>query len=304
MQITNSNINTDFQMNYPFQYPFANFPQLSMYGSTPNLQNSMVNNYISQNWSIPNKLIKTSLYVSSSNLPQHIKNSLIQNLLVNNNPILQNISQNNLLYNVNISETQDQAPKLNVNSSIQNSPRVLFKKEEDEKIKKLVKVFGTRHWDLVAQFMERTAKQCRERYSNYLIPGFFQGEWSDEEDSLLIKLYEENGPRWSVIKKSFKNRSANNIKNRWYYFLRKKYHSLEENEKKEKKQNERISESKIQLNENETCNIEEEDQLKTDDEKIEGVDYHENESTSTQNENEIFEIFNNIDIDGNWMFYN
>ena len=108
-------------------------------------------------------------------------------------------------------------------------PRTLFKKEEEEKIKKLVKIFGTRHWDLVAQFMEgRTAKQCRDRYSNYLIPGFFQGEWSKEEDQLLIQLYKEHGPKWSTIKKSFHNRSANNIKNRWYYFLHKKVQNYDE----------------------------------------------------------------------------
>lgn len=103
------------------------------------------------------------------------------------------------------------------------TPRILFKKEEDERIIELVKIFGTRHWPLVAQFLEgRTAKQCRDRYSNYLIPGFFQGEWTDNEDALLLKLYKEIGPRWSLIKKSFPNRSANNIKNRWYYFLHKK----------------------------------------------------------------------------------
>lgn len=68
----------------------------------------------------------------------------------------------------------------------------------------------------------KNAKQCRDRYSNYLGPGFFQGEWSKEEDEILLKLDNEHGSKWSLIQKQFPNRSSNAIKNRWYYFLNKK----------------------------------------------------------------------------------
>lgn len=108
--------------------------------------------------------------------------------------------------------------------------RILFTKEEDEKIIALVKIFGKNQWTVISQFMEgRTAKQCRDRYSNYLIPGFFQGEWTEEEDKLLIKAYKEVGSKWSFIQNYFPNRSANNIKNRWYHFLSKKMQKSSEN---------------------------------------------------------------------------
>lgn len=156
---------------------------------------------INQNYLMSQKLVKSGMAITTAHIPQEMKDSMIHLLFANPSSSFINMMKN----------------------KNQQTTRVLFKKEEDEKIKKLVKIFGTRHWDLVAQFMEgRTAKQCRDRYSNYLIPGFFQGEWTDNEDALLLKLYKEIGPRWSLIKKSFPNRSANNIKNRWYYFLHKK----------------------------------------------------------------------------------
>ncbi|KAK8840207.1 hypothetical protein M9Y10_031151 [Tritrichomonas musculus] len=99
-----------------------------------------------------------------------------------------------------------------------------FTKEEDEKIKELVKIFGTHNWILISEFMVgRTPKQIRDRYSNYLIPGIFLGEWSKEEDELLIKLYGEYGSKWSIIQTFFPKRSTNSIKNRWHYFLNKKF---------------------------------------------------------------------------------
>lgn len=98
--------------------------------------------------------------------------------------------------------------------------RVPFTQEEDEKIKYLVNLYGNKHWSLIASYLnKRTPKQCRDRYTNYLVPGLFKGEWSNEEDELLKKLYYQNGPKWSVFKNSFPGRSANSIKNRWNYFL-------------------------------------------------------------------------------------
>lgn len=125
--------------------------------------------------------------------------------------------------------------------------KVRFSREEDEQIKNLVQTFGSKNWSLIASFMNRrNAKQCRDRYFNYLIPGFFKGEWTKEEDELLVKLYNEYGPKWSLMQKRFsnrstnsiKNRSTNSIKNRWYYFLVKKYRSetINQENQKENKQ--------------------------------------------------------------------
>ncbi|OHS98144.1 r2r3-MYB transcription factor [Tritrichomonas foetus] len=95
-----------------------------------------------------------------------------------------------------------------------------FTPEEDARLSELVSLYGARKWELIARSMpERSARQCRDRYSNYLKPGFFNGEWSREEDALLVRKYRELGPRWSQLKEFFRNRSPNAIKNRWNYFV-------------------------------------------------------------------------------------
>ena len=79
---------------------------------------------------------------------------------------------------------------------------------------------GSKKWEQIAKEMPgRTGRQCRDRYQNYLIPGFFNGQWSKTEDDLLLKLYVQHGSQWSKMAQFFKNRSANALKNRWNYFV-------------------------------------------------------------------------------------
>lgn len=95
-----------------------------------------------------------------------------------------------------------------------------FTEEEDKKLKKLVEEIGSKKWEDIAKLMPgRTGRQCRDRYQNYLIPGFFNGQWSQQEDDLLKLKYLEYGSQWSEITKFFSNRSANSLKNRWNYFV-------------------------------------------------------------------------------------
>lgn len=103
-----------------------------------------------------------------------------------------------------------------------NSLRKKFSKEEDEQLKKLVDEMGGKKWKNIAKHMPgRTGKQCRDRYKNYLVPGFFNDHWNKEEDEMLLKLYKELGPKWSKMSKFFNNRNANSLKNRWNYYVSK-----------------------------------------------------------------------------------
>ncbi|KAK8865516.1 hypothetical protein M9Y10_011072 [Tritrichomonas musculus] len=155
-------------------------------------------------------------------------------LLCMSNPI-QNNDNNSHQKCLNTNST-NRTPKIEKKGdSLKQSPnkksRNRFTREEDEKIKKLVNIFGTQSWILISKFMlGRSPKQIRDRYSNYLIPGLFLGEWSKEEDELLIKLFDQYGPKWSIIQNFFPNRGNNSIKNRWHNILNKKL--SKENEKK------------------------------------------------------------------------
>lgn len=105
-----------------------------------------------------------------------------------------------------------------------------FTPEEDSKICELVDKYGPRNWELIAREIPgRNSRQCRDRYQNYLIPGFFNGQWTKEEDELLYIKINQMGHQWTKMMKFFPGRTANCIKNRWNYFVCKsKYDDMHE----------------------------------------------------------------------------
>lgn len=87
--------------------------------------------------------------------------------------------------------------------------------EEDAKLLELVKQ-NPKNWGHVAKDIEgRTAKQCRERYHNHLDPSIKKGEWSFEEDKLILLRQREIGNKWAEISKQLKGRTENSVKIRW-----------------------------------------------------------------------------------------
>ena len=109
-------------------------------------------------------------------------------------------------------------------TSNNNSKRVksMFTKKEDTKLIKLVKEYGSEDWALISSFFkDRTRRQCRERWNKYLCPSLNHSPWTSEEDELLLKKYNQVGPKWTLISKSFKNRTDINIKSRYIYLKRK-----------------------------------------------------------------------------------
>lgn len=97
-----------------------------------------------------------------------------------------------------------------------------FAKEEDIRLSYLVQKYGANNWNLIASMMPlRNARQCRDRFRNYLSPKINLKKWTKEEDLLLISKYNELGPKWVQISQYFNGRSDNNLKNRWYTHLRK-----------------------------------------------------------------------------------
>lgn len=152
-----------------------------------------------------------------------IKEKLIENMINCKSKAKKN---NEKILDLMIKESDKSKSSNPENDSTKKKSRIPFTKQEDEKLKYLVRNFGTKNWKAIAFFMnKRTAKQCRDRYSNYLFPGYFQGEWTKKEDDLLMKLYNEFGSKWSVLQTYFPNRSSNSIKNRWFYFLSKNQQS-------------------------------------------------------------------------------
>lgn len=104
--------------------------------------------------------------------------------------------------------------------------RDYFTTEEDNRLIQLVEQYGAQNWSGIANFMPgRSARQCRERWKNYLNPEISNEPWTPEEDQILLDKYKEFGKKWSQIAKFFNKRTDINVKNRFHFLERQEKRS-------------------------------------------------------------------------------
>ncbi|XP_059066082.1 transcription factor MYB82 isoform X2 [Cryptomeria japonica] len=70
--------------------------------------------------------------------------------------------------------------------------------------------------------LKRRGKSCRLRWLNYLHPNIKRGNFSGDEDELIIRLHRLLGNRWALIAKRLPGRTDNDVKNYWNTHLCKK----------------------------------------------------------------------------------
>ena len=81
----------------------------------------------------------------------------------------------------------------------------IFPRQEDDRLLGLLRVSIDKeesdqsdlqaHWRDIAGKMntQRTAKQCRDRWHNYLRPGIKKGQWTKEEEKRIGELHAKLG---------------------------------------------------------------------------------------------------------------
>ena len=93
---------------------------------------------------------------------------------------------------------------------------------EDKLLREWVDQNGPRKWEQCGKYIHgRSGKQCREHWNNCLNPDLIKGEWTAEEDFLIMYFYEKCNGSWKKIVYLFNGRTENSIKNRFFSQLRK-----------------------------------------------------------------------------------
>ena len=93
--------------------------------------------------------------------------------------------------------------------------------EENERVRCLIGKFGE-NWTVIAKALDnRTGKQVRDRYNNFLRSDILTTRFTPQEDALLSQLYEELGNRWVQIAERMPGRTECQVKNRYYGHLKK-----------------------------------------------------------------------------------
>ena len=141
--------------------------------------------------------------------------------------------------------------KLKIRSAKKNR----FTSVEDELLIDLVNEYGDGAWHKIAKHFEnRSPRQCKERYFNYLQCGLNKEPWTSEEEKLLLKQLDLCGNQWSKIARSFKGRAAVDLKNHYNLMLRREARSKKQKEVSKNPSTQKVRQKKVSKQEQvKTC---------------------------------------------------
>ncbi|KAK4264621.1 hypothetical protein QN277_025774 [Acacia crassicarpa] len=110
----------------------------------------------------------------------------------------------------------------------QHTNKGAWTKDEDQRLINYISLHGQGSWRSLpkAAGLMRCGKSCRLRWINYLRPDLKRGNFTQEEDDLIINLHSLLGNKWSLIAARLPGRTDNEIKNYWNTHVKRKLYSL------------------------------------------------------------------------------
>ncbi|CAI9088891.1 OLC1v1023342C1 [Oldenlandia corymbosa var. corymbosa] len=101
-----------------------------------------------------------------------------------------------------------------------------WNEEEDNKLRTYIQRHGIWNWRQMPKYagLNRCGKSCRLRWMNYLKPGVRRGNYTPQEEELILQLHRQFGNRWSVIASKLPGRTDNDIKNHWNAHMSRRTH--------------------------------------------------------------------------------
>ncbi|EAY20750.1 Myb-like DNA-binding domain containing protein [Trichomonas vaginalis G3] len=100
-----------------------------------------------------------------------------------------------------------------------------FTAEEDKKLTDLVKFFSRKkdiNWTYISQQMQsRNARQCKDRWTNYLDNRVNHKDFTPDENHFLLQKVDELGKKWKKIAALMKNRTDVMLKSQYRKLMRR-----------------------------------------------------------------------------------
>eukprot|EP00903_Cladosiphon_okamuranus_P008416 g8092.t1 len=92
--------------------------------------------------------------------------------------------------------------------------------EEDDRLRASVdKHQGTNWKEIAKEVKTRNHVQCLQRWKKVLTPGLVKGQWTPEEDQLLVSVVNEGHKNWGSLSARIPGRTSKQCRERWCHHL-------------------------------------------------------------------------------------